>query len=351
MGFRNLRINYNKQTMKKIIYVLAVALAVIACKEEAPKDYVTFSGKIENQNSDSLMVLARGFKKKIDVKADGTFSDTLKVKTGGFSIFDGSESTSVYLRNGFDLNLTLNTKEFDETVKYTGVGSKENNYLAAVALLQEKVFEDKTLFELDKTKFEEKMNDVNSKFKNLLAEAKIVDTSFVSTQEKEIDGLTKYIASSYEEKQYMTTVLAKGNPSPIFENYENIKGGKTSLADLKGKYVYIDVWATWCGPCKREIPFLKEVEKAYHGKNIEFVSISVDEDKNHEAWKNMVAEKELGGVQLFADKNWKSDFVQGYKINGIPRFILIDPAGNIVSPDAPRPSSEELISLFNELKI
>lgn len=65
----------------------------------------------------------------------------------------------------------------------------------------------------------------------------------------------------------------------------------------------------------------------------------------------MVKEKELGGVQLFADNDWKSQFVTDYKINGIPRFILIDPAGNIVSPDAPRPSSDELKVLFDELKI
>ncbi len=89
--------------MKKLIYVL-VAAAIISCKEEAPKDYVSLSGKITNMNSDSLMVLARGFSKKINVNEDGSFSDTLKVKNGGFTLFDGSESTSVYLKNGFDLN-------------------------------------------------------------------------------------------------------------------------------------------------------------------------------------------------------------------------------------------------------
>ncbi len=62
-------------------------------------------------------------------------------------------------------------------------------------------------------------------------------------------------------------------------------------------------------------------------------------------------EKELTGVQLFSDKAWKSDFVQDYKIQGIPRFILIDPKGNIVNPDAPRPSSPALIELFNSLNI
>ncbi len=135
--------------------------------------------------------------------------------------------------------------------------------------------------------------------------------------------------------------LTEGNPSPTF-NYENHKGGTTSLADLKGKYVYIDVWATWCGPCLREIPALKETERNYHGKNIEFVSISIDEPKDYDKWKEMVTEKSLSGIQLMADKNWESKFVHEYGILGIPRFILIDPQGNIVSADAPRPSDPML---------
>ncbi|MFD2568447.1 TlpA family protein disulfide reductase [Pseudotenacibaculum haliotis] len=154
------------------------------------------------------------------------------------------------------------------------------------------------------------------------------------------------------EKSYNALkLLGKGNSSPKFKDYENYAGGTTSLDDLKGKYVYIDVWATWCGPCKAEIPSLKKVEKQYHGKNIEFVSISIDDKKDHGAWKKMIVDKELGGIQLFADNNWDSKFVQDYMIKGIPRFILIDPSGNIVNSNAPRPSDSKLIALFDELKI
>lgn len=150
------------------------------------------------------------------------------------------------------------------------------------------------------------------------------------------------------EKYNKIKTLAKGKPSPKFD-YENHKGGTTSLDDLKGKYVYIDVWATWCGPCKREIPFLKEVEKQYHGKNIEFVSISIDETEDHNKWKEFVTQEELGGVQLYADNAWQSQFVKDYAIEGIPRFILVDTEGNIVSADAPRPSDQKLIELFTEI--
>jgi thiol-disulfide isomerase/thioredoxin len=145
--------------------------------------------------------------------------------------------------------------------------------------------------------------------------------------------------------------LAKGKPSPKFKDYENFRGGTTSLDDFKGKYVYIDVWATWCGPCKAEIPSLKKLTNDYQGKNIVFISMSIDKKTDHEKWKNMVAKEELKGVQIFAPNDWKSDFVTSYGIRGIPRFILISPEGKIVTANAPRPSNPELRSLFTSLGI
>ena len=159
--------------------------------------------------------------------------------------------------------------------------------------------------------------------------------------------LKEKITSQYEKIK----LLVKGNDSPTFTDYENYKGGTSSLTDFKGKYVYIDVWATWCGPCKAEIPYLKEIEEKYHDKNIEFVSISVDRKKQHDAWEKMIEDKELSGVQLFADNNFSSKFVVDYAIQGIPRFILIDPEGKIVHASAPRPSNPLLIELFDALNI
>ena len=165
----------------------------------------------------------------------------------------------------------------------------------------------------------------------------------VSTSENNNEIITK--------KYNSIKKLVKGQPSPIFTDYVNHSGGTSSLIDFKGKYVYIDVWATWCGPCLAEVPSLKKVEKKYHGKNIEFVSISIDTESKFDAWRKMVTDKNLGGVQLLADKAWGSDFIGAYEISGIPRFILIDPKGNIIRANAPRPSDSKLIELFNELKI
>ena len=153
------------------------------------------------------------------------------------------------------------------------------------------------------------------------------------------------ISESYDKM----VVLTKGNDSPGFE-YKNVAGNLVNLKDLKGKNVYIDVWATWCGPCKAEIPHLKELEKSYHDKNVEFVSISVDVPEDEDKWKSMIADKDLKGVQLLSDNGWDTDFVNNYLIKGIPRFILLDDEGKIVTADAPRPSSDqELKDMLNAL--
>ena len=96
---------------------------------------------------------------------------------------------------------------------------------------------------------------------------------------------------------------------------------------------------------------MKQVEQKYHGKNIEFVSISVDQKKDYEKWKSYVTSEGLVGTQLFADKAFNSKFIRDYEINSIPRFILIDTEGNIISANAPRPSNSKLIELFTELGI
>ncbi|CAM1344345.1 TlpA family protein disulfide reductase [Tenacibaculum amylolyticum] len=148
-------------------------------------------------------------------------------------------------------------------------------------------------------------------------------------------------------------LLSKGQPSPKFAAIENFKGGTTSLDDLigNGKYLYIDIWATWCGICKQETPLLKRLERKYHGKNIDFVSISVDKASDNEKWKKVITESKMGGTQLFAGENKESfSFTKDYLVKGLPRFIIIDPKGNIVSANAPRPSeNEKLIDIFDKL--
>jgi thiol-disulfide isomerase/thioredoxin len=140
--------------------------------------------------------------------------------------------------------------------------------------------------------------------------------------------------------------LATGQPAPGFTAVD-IEGNSMSLADMKGEFVYLDVWATWCAPCRMEIPHLEEMQKSLKGENIRFVSISLDEDKK--AWKEMVTEDNLGGTQIHIADEAKRQFSKDYLITGIPRFMIFNPNGEIVTVKATRPSmgaEEELRELL-----
>lgn len=135
---------------------------------------------------------------------------------------------------------------------------------------------------------------------------------------------------------------AVGRPSPQFKGVD-VNGKEMTLRDFRGKYVYIDMWATWCGPCQKELPFLKKLEEKFKGRNIVFVGLSIDQDKAK--WEARVKSGALSGTQLHIGKG--SKFQSDYRISGIPRFILLDPNGRIVNPDMTRPSSEDTEKILN----
>lgn len=333
--------------MKKAFFLFFVA--IFSGFAQNTTNTVSLNVKIANRFSDTITISSgRTFKQKVGINKKGEFQATFEaVKDGGlYRLNDGNEGTTMFLKNGYDLTLTLDTKDFDETIVYKGKGAIENNYLAQKALSDEKFeMELESLFDADEATFKEalarkKANDVK------MIDGKGLDETLVNMLRPSFDQEEKFLLDYYKQK--VAAKKMEGVVSPSFD-YENHKGGKTKLEDLRGKYVYIDVWATWCGPCIAEIPHLKKVEAKYHGKNIEFVSISVDTEKDYEKWKKMVVAKELGGIQLFADKNWTSDFIKAYGINAIPRFILIGPDGKVIKADAARPSSASLTELLDSL--
>ena len=156
-----------------------------------------------------------------------------------------------------------------------------------------------------------------------------------------------YVASPYLNALFKQACAkwdkaAVGKPSPDFKGVD-VNGKQMSLRDFRGKYVYIDMWATWCGPCQKELPYLKKLEEKFRGRNIAFVGLSIDADKAK--WEARVKSGELCGTQLHIGRG--SKFQADYRISGIPRFILLDPNGRIVNPDMTRPSSDDTEKILN----
>ena len=191
---------------------------------------------------------------------------------------------------------------------------------------------------LDKTEFNENLNIYEKKMNSALEPLKKL-----KNYEEEQGKINKIVASWRERKDDYDNMPKDGDMSIDF-SYPNIFSEMISLSSFRGRLVYIDVWATWCGPCIAEIPSLERLHKDYENMDIIFLSVSVDTDK--EAWKKMLTEDQLGGVQLWAN-GW-SQITKSYAIFGIPRFMLVDKSGELISVDAPRPSSNEIRSMIDE---
>lgn len=337
--------------MKKIL-VIIMALSLFACQKKSDNPYVTLQGTIKNAGMDSITILGKQFKKVIPLKENGSFKDTLKVVDGFHGLTDGNQQAFLYLKNGYDLVLDIDMAEFPEGVSFKGQGSTTNNYMAdkLIFIQNEKLTDYGHFFQMQQEEFNVKIEEVKKNLDLLLTEAEGLDPAVYKTELEMNEKLIMFFQSNYEKEHQKYIGLNAGDPSPTF-TFQDQFGKEVSLSDLKGKYVYIDVWATWCAPCKKEIPFLKEMDETYKNKNIEFVSVSIDKLEHKDKWLKMIEEEELRGIQLLADNDWNSEFVSAYNIQGIPRFILIDQQGNIVNSNAPRPSDPSLKDLLNTLEL
>lgn len=158
----------------------------------------------------------------------------------------------------------------------------------------------------------------------------------------------KAVASDYPEivEHYRKVVdgiveLEEGAKMPYYPVLTDTEGRQVKLEDLLGKVTYIDIWATWCGPCCREIPYLDKVVERFKGNDkIQFISISVDDDLD--AWHNKLEADKPAWAQYVITGDEKKSFMTAMGIQGIPRFILLDAEGRFIENDAVRPSDDKI---------
>jgi thiol-disulfide isomerase/thioredoxin len=458
--------------MKKIV-VLLVALGLFQFSIAK----TTVSGTVKGMRSGEAEINFRHnlsmqeFSWKAEV-SKGKFRIEADINKPTFAyLMVGDEHTTVYLVPNQNLSVSLNTKEFDESIEYTGDYSAENNFLKAYFLEFEDEGKDPTrnwYGELDSKEFIEnhndrlkakidfltKFSDVNDLTANFIenwqnnetyqtyatflyyvdikayyskkSRSEVVHDGYYSFLENcDFDNeeltnyggytyfLDKYVGYKLNELQsvssgsydpmnhfFVAQMLLKGkcraaaqacylrhalrrielsSLDPYWEDFKadcepdvaehfqgiydkvvalqpgklapqftllNIEGEEVSLSDFKGKVVYIDFWASWCGPCMQQVPYAKELQAEYaDNKDMVFLYISIDRDEK--AWRKAVKEKELKGVHVLA-KDFKHEVPQSYNVSGIPTYYIIGKDGNIYQNNAPRPSSgDELKDLLN----
>lgn len=158
-------------------------------------------------------------------------------------------------------------------------------------------------------------------------------------QAVEVYGLPERYVEEYVKRK--ATIV--GSPFPAGVVLEDIEGNVVDFSTFKGKYVYIDLWASWCGPCCKEVPHLQALEKELQNENVVFLSISTDTDK--EAWKKKMVELGMHGNQLHDRDN---TLCNALNVKGIPFFLIYDKEGKLHTYKAMRPSSGDVLKAFLE---
>ena len=453
--------------MKKIGWIFLSLVAFISCTQtETVSNKIVLEGTVLNPENGYVELFWDDQQDSTSIDELGKFKFSIAADEGTYYRFKhGREHTTLYLEPGDSISLSIDPKEFDESIVYSGLGAEKNNYLAKRYLLDEQISSEmRSIWLLPLEAFSEKIDSLTQLFEMPYSEfAKLqkANASFLAI-EKGKNQLFSAIAKMkypryhgyYAKKddvdlpddyyQFLNSIdvndtvwrqvpefesyfdlLVNQMSGELFENdpslkevkharilaqfqvlgmlitdqddlnqalfktlsdhvkYNNIddfddvmakfetlctdadlvakikdelkswetltagnmarnfdmvdaEGNHFQLSDFRGKYVYIDVWATWCGPCRREIPELEKMHDEYAGKNLEIISVSVD--NTQEPWLEMLEKDNMKGKQMYAPNAWKSKVALAYKINSIPRFILIDRKGMIINVRAERPS-------------
>lgn len=167
----------------------------------------------------------------------------------------------------------------------------------------------------------------------------LIINNFVARQrdlpevEKMYESLTPRIRNAYLGRKLKATIdkmktTAIGSIPPDF-TLQTPEGKSVSLTDYRGKYVLLDFWASWCGPCLREVPNVKKVYDRYHPKGFEILSVSLDDKK--ENWVNAIDKNDLNWDHVSSLQGWRCPVVKQYSITGVPAMFLIGPDGKILA--------------------
>lgn len=362
--------------MRKLLNLVLGSCLLLGVSSVSAQKTITIKGKVQfPENHFKMEIIERnGFDKTIldscDVRPDGTYEFKMKVNRPGVYTLDCQKWQSVqFWAEDEDLEINFRGKDTAKIViknpPYVHINGGPNNelmnlinwdgyrgYQLMIAVAQG-VYRIQGIDDQAKQqvsgKFYDMLGEESSARIKYLAEhyadrnsvlavlarlggeenAELVEKVVAKLEAKNPNyaPLLKFKADRAEAKAQRER-LAEGKVAPEF-SYPTPDGKKNlGPQDFKGKILVLDFWASWCGPCRQEIPHLKEAYKAYHDKGIEFFSVSIDKDGA--AWRKAMKEENMPWEQAQAPKAGK-DVMKLYQFSGIPYILVLDKEGKIVA--------------------
>jgi thiol-disulfide isomerase/thioredoxin len=332
--------------IKPSIIIFLLSIIILGCKEEIKNPISVIEVNVTNyQLLDSLIIYDKNksweIKSVLRFKESNIVIDTMNILENKlyqiYSFLDGKQGElgELVISKNSKIALAIDEKELFESIDYSGNFKLSNNFLAYSKKYQNQ------LSEMVRNGIEQEELEILIHEKGELINGKGVSLNIA-------DSLCAYVKVKFIEfsdilKQKNTKYLYKKSlVNEIGNNFSftDIDNNNISLKDFQGKYLYIDVWATWCKPCKVEYVFLKQMEEHF-SNNDELQIISISTDREFDKWENYITKSSTEGMQLYSGAN--SEFVKFYDIGALPRFIFLNKEGRIISPEEIRPSNPELL--------